>query len=138
MPGGVRTEIHLGAEQTDGRFCLLVDRPPAGWSLPAHLHKNAAETLYVLEGEFEITLADRSVSLAAGQSLHIPAGAVHASATRGSGGGRRVVIFSPAGMERFFSEAGAASAGAAVDADALLALAIRHGWEFASEPPRGR
>jgi hypothetical protein len=29
MPGGVRTEIHLGADQTAGTFCLLVDYPPS-------------------------------------------------------------------------------------------------------------
>ena len=38
MPGGVRTEIQLHGEDTGGAFCLLLDQPPAGWSLPAHLH----------------------------------------------------------------------------------------------------
>ncbi|MBS1891542.1 MAG: hypothetical protein JST59_09620 [Actinobacteria bacterium] len=36
MPGGVRTEIHLTGDETGGAFCLLVDHPHAGWSLPPH------------------------------------------------------------------------------------------------------
>jgi hypothetical protein len=36
MPGGVRTEIQLTGADTDAAFCLLVDEPPAGWSLPPH------------------------------------------------------------------------------------------------------
>jgi hypothetical protein len=56
MPGGVRTEIHLTGDDTDGAFCLLVDSPGPGWSLPSHIHKDAAETIHVVEGEFEMTV----------------------------------------------------------------------------------
>jgi hypothetical protein len=48
MPGGVRTEIHLRAEETGGAFCLLVDEPPAGWSLPPHRHRGVAETIHIV------------------------------------------------------------------------------------------
>lgn len=54
MSGGVRTEIHLDSTQTAGAFCLLVDHPPVGWSLPAHRHRNEAETIHIVEGEFEM------------------------------------------------------------------------------------
>ncbi len=56
MPGGVRTEIHLDSNDTGGSFCLLLDHPPAGWSLPAHRHRSAAETIHVIEGEFEMNV----------------------------------------------------------------------------------
>jgi hypothetical protein len=51
MPGGVRTEIHLTGDDTGGAFCLLVDHPRAGWSLPPHVHDDAAETIHVIEGD---------------------------------------------------------------------------------------
>ncbi len=131
MPGGVRTEIHLSGEDTDGTFCMLVDHPPAGWSLPPHRHRNEAETIYVLAGEFELTVDGAPSRVRAGQSIHIPRGVVHASANVGASTGRRVVLFSPAGMERFFLEAGADD-GTSGDPDvaAVLAAAVRHGWEF--------
>ena len=131
MPGRVRTEVHLGAAETAGAFCLLVDQPPAGWSLPPHRHANEAETIHVLEGEFEIEVEGRARRVSAGDTVHVPKGAVHSGANVGSGAGRRILIFSPAGMEEFFLEAGAASA-EGVDAATARAAAARHGWEFPS------
>ena len=130
MPGGVRTEIHLTAVDTGGAFCLLVDEPPAGWSLPAHIHVDAAETIHVVEGDFEMTIGGSTDRIGAGQSIHIPAGVVHAGGNVGSGPGRRVLLFHPAGMERFFLEAGAPSPDAQIDARATLDAATRHGWRF--------
>jgi mannose-6-phosphate isomerase-like protein (cupin superfamily) len=126
MPGGVRTEIHLGGADTGGAFCLLVDHPPAGWSL----HADAAETIHVVEGEFEMSVAGSSERLGPGRTVHIPAGIIHSGANVGDGPGRRVLIFSPAGMEGFFLEAGAASQDAEIDGRASLAAARRHGWQF--------
>lgn len=130
MPGGVRTEIHLGGEDTDGAFCLLIDEPPAGWSLPRHLHRGAAETIHIIEGEFEMEIDGESSALIAGQTVHIPADVVHAGANVGDGIGRRVLMFSPAGMERFFLEAGVRGPDEEADAGAALDSALRHGWEF--------
>jgi quercetin dioxygenase-like cupin family protein len=133
MPGGVCTEIHLTAEDTDGAFCLLVDHPPAGWSLPAHRHHNEAETIHVIKGEFEMDLDGTKSLLSAGQTVHVPRGVIHSSANIGQQPGQRVVVFSPAGMERFFIEAGAPGPDAEVDLAAALASATRHGWEFITQ-----
>src|SRR5947209_16877672 len=102
MPGGVRTEVHLVGDDTDGAFCLLVDDPPVGWSLPRHLHRGAGETIHIIEGEFEMEVEGETSALVAGQTMHIPTGVVHAGGNVGERRGRRVVMFSPAGMERFF------------------------------------
>jgi hypothetical protein len=40
------------------------------------------------------------------------------------------VVFSPAGIERFFLEAGASTPDAEIDLAAALASATHHGWEF--------
>jgi mannose-6-phosphate isomerase-like protein (cupin superfamily) len=137
MPGAVRTEIHLTAHHTAGAFCLLVDHPHAGWSLPAHLHRGAAETIHVVEGEFEVEVAGRRSRLGAGDTVHVPADTVHSGANVGAATGRRVLIFSPAGMERFFLEAGAQSESEAVDPGRVLAAATCHGWEFVAGDSHG-
>lgn len=130
MPGRVRTEIHLGGEDTDGAFCLLVDHPPAGWSLPAHLHRGSAETIHILEGEFSMTIGERRQVLRAGQTVHVPPDTVHSGENLGPATGRRMVIFSPGGMENFFLAAGVPEEDDEVDVAAALAAARRHGWEF--------
>lgn len=132
MPGGVRTQIRLGAERTAGALCLLVDEPPAGWSLPAHRHLGDSETIHVLEGEFDMHVAGERSLLRAGDTIHIPAGVVHSGGNVGRQTGRRLVLFHPAGVERFFCEVGAASPSAPVDVPAVLESAARHGWEFVS------
>jgi quercetin dioxygenase-like cupin family protein len=130
MPGEVRTEIHLVGPETNGAFCLLVDHPPSTWSLPDHLHHGVAETIYIVEGEFEMTVDGKSSILHAGQIVHVPADVVHSAGNVGRATGRRIVIFSPAGMEDFFLEVGAPSAKTEIDARDAVASAVRHGWEF--------
>jgi quercetin dioxygenase-like cupin family protein len=130
MPGGVRTEIQLTAEETGGAFCLLVDEPPAGWSLPAHRHHNEAETIHIIAGDFEMEIDGLGVRLSAGETIHVPRGAPHSGANIGQQTGRRVVLFSPAGIERFFLEAGAPTPDSEIDFAAALGAASRHGWEF--------
>ena len=84
----------------------------------------------MIEGEFEMTVDGASERLGPGQTLHIPAGVVHSGGTVGDAPGRRLLVFSPAGMEEFFREAGAASAEEEVDGRVALASALRHGWRF--------
>ena len=134
MPGSVRTEIHLASGDTNGAFCLLVDHPPAGWSLPAHRHLGVAETIHVLEGEFEMMVDGHHLRLRAGETLHVPADVVHAGGNVGRSPGRRVVIFTPGGMEDFFVELGTDEQNAEIQPDVALATAIRHGWEFVPQP----
>jgi quercetin dioxygenase-like cupin family protein len=131
MPGGVRTEIHLTSEDTGGAFCLLRDELPPGWALPPHRHAGEAETMHVVSGEMAVEIDGEERIVRAGETAHVPAGAVHSSANAAPDALRRVVIFSPGGMERFFLEAGAPSA-AEVDARLVLDSALRHGWEFVS------
>jgi quercetin dioxygenase-like cupin family protein len=130
MPGGVRTEIHLTADDTDGALFLVVDNPPVGWSLPPHRHHNEAETIHIVEGTFEIEVDGERSRLGPGETVHIPRGIVHTGGTAGQQPCRRVVIFSPAGLERFFLEVGTPSQDDDVDLEAALASANRHGWEF--------
>lgn len=133
MPGGVRTEIHLAGADTHDAFCLLVDHPPADWSLPPHRHRNEAETIHIVEGEFEMTLDGTRSRLSEGQTIHIPRGVIHSGVNIGRRPGRRVLLFTPAGMERFFLEAGAPTQAAEIDPAETLASAARFGWEFIAQ-----
>jgi quercetin dioxygenase-like cupin family protein len=138
MPGGVRTEVHLAERDTGGAFCLLVDNPSPGWSLPPHIHTDAAETIHVVEGEFAMEVDGRAIRLGPGETVHVPRGVVHSGANVGSGSGRRVLIFSPAGMERFFLEAGSPTPQGEVEPASVLATARRHGWEFPGASAQGQ
>src|SRR3954465_14819713 len=131
MPGGVRTEIHLRGEDTAGAFCLLRDELPPGWELPPPRPRDQAETMHVVSGSMGVMVDGEEKLVRAGETAHVPRGVVHSTGNASEEPLRRVVLFSPAGMEGFFLEGGA-EAPDGVDARAALDAAMRHGWEFVS------
>jgi quercetin dioxygenase-like cupin family protein len=136
MPGGVRTEVHLRSEDTSGAFCLLLDEPPTRWRLGPHRHLREAETVHVLGGEFEMVIEGERVRAGEGRTIHVPKGALHEGGNVGPEAGRRLVIFSPAGVEGFFLEVGAPSPDADIDWRAVAEAAERHGWEVLARNPQ--
>lgn len=122
--------MHLAASDTGGAFCLCVDEPPAGWRFAPHRHLNESETIHVVDGRFEIDLDGRLQALGPGDTIHIPAGTTHSGGNVGEATGRRVLIFSPAGLERLFLEVGVDEPGHEFDATEMLAAAARYGWVF--------
>jgi uncharacterized cupin superfamily protein len=58
--GGQRTEIKVGETGTGGAYALHVNTAPAGFGgVPFHLHRDADEGFYVLEGELTVYSAPR-------------------------------------------------------------------------------
>jgi quercetin dioxygenase-like cupin family protein len=94
-----------GAE-TNGTLSIAeLDADPAV-APPPHVHRDADECFYVLEGTFDFSVDGKPFSAGQGSFVHLPRGHVH---THGAGGGafaRALVIQSPAGVEHFIAEAG--------------------------------
>ena len=130
MPGGLRVEIHLGAADTNGALCLLVDEPPPGWTLAAHRHTREAETIHIVAGRYAMTIDGEEQEVGPGDTIHIPTGVEHAATLLGAEPGRRVITFTPAGIEEFFLSGGTRNRDDLVDSRALLDLAMAHGWQF--------
>jgi hypothetical protein len=77
-----------------------------------------------------MTVAGDEREVGPGETVHVPRGVVHGGRLVGDAPGRRVLLFSPPGMERFFLEAGGASAEDAPPLDRVAGLAQAHGWRF--------
>lgn len=130
MPGALKVEVLLTKDDTGGDFCMLADYPPPGWGLPPHSHANESETIYVIEGQFEMLVGGDPVTLGPGDVAHVPKGVTHSGSNAGDVPGRRVIVFSPAGMENFFLGAGSPEEAVAPDLQQLVGLAVEHGWKF--------
>src|SRR5256885_17133968 len=55
-------------------FSLLEAEEPPGFGPPLHIHHDAAEAFYVLEGEYVMFLDEREVTCPAGSFVFVPAG----------------------------------------------------------------
>ena len=75
--GGFVMHVKATAADTDGAFTLLEAAEPPHFGPPMHIHRDAAEAFYVLEGEYLIFVDDREIRCPAGSFIYIPAGVVH-------------------------------------------------------------
>lgn len=123
-PNHVRFLLSTG--QTGGKFSLteFTAAPPPAPSAPAHIHQDADETLYILEGDFEFLRDGEVIPAPQGSFILIPKGVQHGVRNVGTAPGRMLVILTPPGFEHFWKERSelAARQGDALDGATLLAL----------------
>lgn len=141
-PGDGRS-IDLGAfvmtvkasrDETDGVFSLLEAEEPPGFGPPVHIHHDAAEAFYVLEGEYVMFLDDREVSCPSGSFIFIPAGVRHGFRV-GAVPSRKLNFYFPAVMVGYFDELSAALRNDDVDESLLADIARRHSMEIVGPVP---
>lgn len=135
--GGFLMSVKATADDTDLQFTLLEASEPPHFGPPMHIHRDAAEAFYVLEGEYLIVIDDVETTCPAGSFVYIPAGVVHGFRV-GPTPSKKLNLYVPAAMIGYFDEL-AAAAGAADDADpdALAAVARRYGMEVIGPVPEG-
>ena len=102
--GGVYT-ILLTGEQTAGRYALFDMLVASGGGPPPHRH-DFEEMFHVLEGEVEVLFRGAKSTARAGETVNIPANALHAFKNVSNKPARLLCMVSPAGEEQFFLEIG--------------------------------
>ena len=134
--GGFRMSVKATQEDTDGAFTLLEADEPPNFGPPLHIHRDAAEAFYVLEGEYILFIEGRESRCPAGSFIVSPAGIEHGFRV-GSTASRKLVLFAPAAMVGYFDDLSAAIKGGHVEDDALSAIALKYGMEVRGPVPEG-
>lgn len=134
--GGFRMSVKATQEDTGGSFTLLEADEPAGFGPPLHIHRDAAEAFYVLEGEYVLFIEGREHRCPAGSFILIPAGIEHGFRV-GAGASRKLNLYAPAAMVGYFDELSAAIKSGHVEADALSEIALKYGMEVRGPVPEG-
>lgn len=67
-----------------------------------HTHHREDECFYLMEGELEIEVGGKTVTVHAGGFVHAPRGVPHTYRNTGSCHAKMIVTFTPAGMEGWF------------------------------------
>ncbi len=102
-PGDRYTFLVTGAQGNGGCF-IMEAIIPAGGGPPPHIHHREEECFYLLDGTLDITLGEKKVKATTGDFVLIPRGTVHPFCNAGSTTARMLLLFSPAGMEKYFEE----------------------------------
>lgn len=103
-PGDRYTFLVDGA-QSGGAYFILEAFVPPGGGPPPHYHEREEECFYLLEGTVTLTIGGRAVQAGPGDFVHIPRNTVHSFRNDGAIVARMLAIFSPAGMEGWFTAA---------------------------------
>jgi mannose-6-phosphate isomerase-like protein (cupin superfamily) len=136
-----RYRAKVTGDQTEGRLAQVHIIEPRGAAPPRHLHHNADETFYVIDGEVSVFLGDERIDAGPGASLFVPKGAVHTWLVR-SAQAEALVTLAPAGLEGFFAEVGIPvvpgelnPSQREVDLEEMNRRAEAYGVEFVGPPP---
>lgn len=101
---GLWTVLADGAA-TQGNYCLFEATLPQGTAGPAYLHAQSDEVFYVLDGEIEFFLGDRTETAASQSLVFLPRGTVHSYRVT-STTAHVLNLHTPAGFERLVSTVG--------------------------------
>jgi quercetin dioxygenase-like cupin family protein len=94
------------ADSTGDAFSLLETSVPPGGGPPPHVHTGEDEALYLLDGMLTITIAEETVIARTGDFVFLPRGIAHAFINPSVDAARALILITPAGLERYFREAG--------------------------------
>ena len=126
-------DFKVSTGDTDGRFFIIEQTNSRLGGPPRHIHHEQEEWFYVLEGEYVIEVGETTYHLRQGDSVLAPRDIPHVWACEGSGNGRILISFQPAGqMEAFFEES--TQLDTLPPRAELVALFARHGMELVGPP----
>jgi mannose-6-phosphate isomerase-like protein (cupin superfamily) len=120
-------------DETGGVVSVLEADEPPGFGPPIHVHHDAAEAFYVLEGEYIMYLEDREFVCPAGSFIFIPLGARHGFRV-GDVPSRKLNFYFPAAMIGYFDDLAAALGRDDVDDNELAEIARTHSMEIVGPP----
>ena len=126
--------VKANSNETSGVFSLLEAEEPPGFGPPLHIHHDAAEAFYVLEGEYVMFLDDREVACPAGSFIFIPAGMRHGFRV-GAVPSRKLNFYFPAAMIGYFDDLSEAIRGGEVEERLLAEIGRRHSMEVVGPVP---
>ena len=123
---GLQFTAKVGNSDARGAFCLnevlvVPDAPP----VPLHTHANEEESIYILDGELNIEVGNRTIKGSSGSFVLVPRGTAHTLSLAGTQSAKVLIIFSPAAVQGLFEEIAGQT-----DMDTIVAAAARYGMEI--------
>lgn len=134
--GGFDVLVHADGTATGDAFSLIeTTESAAGLGPPLHVHRDCAESFYVVAGAYRMHIDGRDYECPAGTFVYVPRRVVHTfqSAVAGS---RKLNLYTPAGMVGYFDELHEALS-TGVSGSGLDAIAGRYHMDVVGPVPEG-
>ena len=132
---GSEIQVLLEKGETDGEMGMFTSRFQEPGGPPLHIHEDAAEAFYLLDGSAELVSGDQRFELQAGQVAFVPKGVEHTFHMKEDEGGKILVIVTPGGFEGFF--AATRQLNMPTDMDKMNAISAEFGQIFIGPPLAG-
>jgi quercetin dioxygenase-like cupin family protein len=123
--GDFEMVVKADAETTGGVVSVLEATEPPGFGPPIHVHDDAAEAFYVLQGEYVMSLDGEEHRCPAGSFIFIPLGVPHGFRV-GDVPSRKLNFYFPAAMIGYFDALASALTRSDVTDAALEEIAEAH------------
>jgi mannose-6-phosphate isomerase-like protein (cupin superfamily) len=99
---GTKMTLKVSGSDSEGKYSLLEMIHPPNTGPALHIHSNAPEAYYVLDGRYLIRCGDKIYQAHHGDFVFIPKDTSHNYQSGPHGG--KVLVISPAGLEGYFKE----------------------------------
>ncbi|MEO1331550.1 MAG: cupin domain-containing protein [Pseudomonadota bacterium] len=120
------TFVKTSAADTGGAYALMEDNLKPQFALGLHLHRQHAETFYILEGAVDFHVDGDWMTAETGACLHIPPGVPHACLVSNPDvPTRMLMVFQPAGFDQYLAALAALSQSELDDPAVMDALNAR-------------
>lgn len=134
--GGFGVTVLADVGTTAGGFSLIeTGESTAGLGPPLHVHRDCAESFYVITGRYRMHLDGQDFECPAGSFIYIPLGMRHTFQSAAAGS-RKLNLYTPAGMVGYFDEL-ALGIAEGVDEAGLDAIGERYQMEVVGPVPEG-
>ena len=134
--GNFEAVVLADAPATSGAFTVLQTQgEPPGFGPPMHVHRDAAEAFYVLEGTYLMHLEERQELCGPGSFVFVPPNIGHTFVVVSDEAGKKLNLFSPAAMVGFFEDLAEAEATGTATPELLGQISERHHMEIIGPVP---
>jgi|SRR5215467_6682750 mannose-6-phosphate isomerase-like protein (cupin superfamily) len=120
--------VMVSKDDSEGRYSLIEMVHPPNIGPALHIHPNAPEAYYVLEGEYVIQCGDKINHSKAGDFVFIPKAVPHSYKSGQSGG--KMLVISPAGLENYFKKVANAVRTGKITWELEKEIASQYGQQF--------
>ena len=125
--------VSLSGRDTGGAYCLLEVSLAPGMAVPRHTHTREDEVYFVLAGELEVSVGEKTFVLRPGDTLLAPRDIPHELRNSGDATNHYLLVFSPSGFEEFIMTTAVPAPDNAVAPTEPPAVAVRNVHELATD-----